>query len=183
MTPLTEKDGGTQGDHRVTALKFTLSKELNDAINAQKGDGKAVYRFDIYDGEGGKWSADTTELTGEVVSFELEERHTRYGGKITVYLVLSVLSNDQETEVELYSFPAVLRLKNLPSGVEKTGENTKAFLVLQKRLKPILKKQNSRQRSLELIQKLQCSQQKLLKLILKFHCSQQSRLQLLPKKR
>lgn len=123
MTPLTEKDGGTQGDHRVTALKFTLSKELNDAINAQKGDGKAVYRFDIYDGEGGKWSADTTELTGEVVSFELEERHTRYGGKITVYLVLSVLSNDQETEVELYSFPAVLRLKNLPSGVEKTGEN------------------------------------------------------------
>lgn len=123
MTPLTEKDGGTQGDHRVTELKFTLSKELNDAINAQKGDGKAVYRFDIYDGEGGKWSADTTELTGEVVSFELEERHTRYGGKITVYLVLSVLSNDQETEVELYSFPAVLRLKNLPSGVEKTGEN------------------------------------------------------------
>ena len=123
MTPLTEKDGGSQGDHRVTALKFTLSKELNDAINAQKGDGKAVYRFDIYDGEGGKWSADTTELTGEVVSFELEERHTRYGGKITVYLVLSVLSNDQETEVELYSFPAVLRLKNLPSGVEKTGEN------------------------------------------------------------
>ena len=81
MTPLTEKDGGTQGDHRVTALKFTLSKELNDAINAQKGDGKAVYRFDIYDGEGGKWSADTTELTGEVVGGKVIRRLNKKGYK------------------------------------------------------------------------------------------------------
>lgn len=130
ITPATEQFGGTQGDHRVTQLKFVLSEELYGAITDAAADGKAMYRFDVYDGEGGVWSSDAVELAYDTVSIELEERHTRFGGKITVYLVITALSEDNETEVELYSFPAVLRLKNRPEGVYQDGENYESVTAL-----------------------------------------------------
>ncbi len=130
ITPATEQFGGTQGDHRVTQLKFALSEELYGAITDAAADGKARYRFDVYDGEGGVWSSDAVELADDTVSIELEERHTRFGGKITVYLVITALSEDNEAEVELYSFPAVLRLKNRPEGVYQDGENYESVTAL-----------------------------------------------------
>ncbi len=122
ITPATEQFAGTQGDHRVTKLRFVLSQDLYDDITHSTTD-RVVYRFDVYDGEGGVWSSDTAELTGYKVSLELEERHTRHGGKITVYLVITALSSDNETQIELYSFPAVIRLKNRPEGTYQDGEN------------------------------------------------------------
>ncbi len=130
ITPATEQYGGTQGDHRVIQLKFALSEELYGGITDVSADGKAMYRFDVYDGEGGVWSSDAVELTDDTVSLELEERHTRFGGKITVYLVITSLSEDNETEVELYSFPAVLRLKNRPEGTHQDGENYESVTAL-----------------------------------------------------
>ena len=125
ITPATEQFGGTQGDHRVTSLSFALDDYLHDTIEdaAVEAGGKPMYRFDVYDGEGGMWSSDAAELTENIVSIELEERHTRHGGKVTIYLVFTVLSPDCETEIELYSFPAVLRLKNRPEGTYQDGEN------------------------------------------------------------
>ena len=60
---------------------------------------KTVYRFDVYDGAGGVWSS-KTETLSESVEMELEEKHTRQGGKITIYLVITILSNDNKTEME-----------------------------------------------------------------------------------
>lgn len=122
IAPATEQFAGTQGDHRVTKLEFVLSDNLCDDIRHATTD-KVMFRFDIYDGEGGVWRSNPQELDGNVLDIELEERHTRYGGKIAVYLVLTALSSKNETETELYSFPAVLRLKNRPNGASRDGEN------------------------------------------------------------
>ena len=125
ITPATEQFGGTQGDHKVTMIEFVTDDLLNDEITdyAEAINGKAMYRFDVYDGEGGIWSSEPKELEDYTLSMELEERHTRYGGKVTIYLVFTMLSSDCETEIELYSFPAVLRLKNRPEGTYQDGEN------------------------------------------------------------
>lgn len=123
VTPAAEQFVGTQGDHRVAEIAFTISDTLYSAITAAAESGKILYRFDVYDGEGGIWSSDALELTDPNLSIELEERHTRFGGKITVYLVITALSADNETEMELYSFPAVLRLNDKPEGIKKDGEN------------------------------------------------------------
>lgn len=125
ITPATEQFGGMQGDHKVTMIEFVTDDLLNDEITdyAEAINGKAMYRFDVYDGEGGIWSSEPKELEDYTLSMELEERHTRYGGKVTIYLVFTVLSSDCETEIELYSFPAVLRLKNRPEGTYQDGEN------------------------------------------------------------
>ena len=124
ITPATEQFGGTQGDHRVTVLNFILNPEFHQEIDELGAEGnKVMYRFDVYDGEGGIWSSEPKELEDYTLSMELEERHTRHGGKVTIYLVFTVLSSDCETEIELYSFPAVLRLKNRPEGTYQDGEN------------------------------------------------------------
>ena len=82
VTPAAEQFVGTQGDHRVAEIAFTISDTLYSAITAATKSGKILYRFDVYDGEGGIWSSDALELTDPNLSIELEERHTRFGGKI-----------------------------------------------------------------------------------------------------
>lgn len=123
INPATEIFCGTSGDHRVTSLRFTLSDNLKTAIAEQSLSAKTVYRFEIHNNEGCKWVSDTAQLDDNGIEIELEEKHTRYGGKITVYLVISVLTADNKTEIELYSFPALLRLKNRPDSVESDAEN------------------------------------------------------------
>ena len=125
VVPATEQFGGTQGDHRVTQLNYELKSELFDSILSAAGSGRVMCRFDVHDGEGGIWQSEPKPL-GENVQLVLEERHTHFGGKITVYLVITVLSEDNETEMELYSFPSVLRLKNRPEGTYQDGEDHKS---------------------------------------------------------
>lgn len=123
VTPATEQFGGTQGDHKVTTLEFVLADKLYATVTGESETGKIMYRFDVYDGEGGIWSSVPAEITENSVNLTLEEKHTRFGGKITVYLVLTVLSEDGATETELYSFPAVLRFNNKPDGTYQEGES------------------------------------------------------------
>ena len=130
VTPAAEQFVGSQGDHRVAEIAFTISDTLYSAITAAAKSGKVLYRFDLYDGQGGIWSSDATELSADTVSIELEERHTHYGGKITLYLVITALSEDNETEIELYSFPARLRLNNRPDGISQDGENYESITSL-----------------------------------------------------
>lgn len=126
ITPRMEQNGGMQGDHRVTKIKFNLSKKLLELVNNDASGNKTVYRFDVYDGEGGVWSS-KTETLSESVEMELEEKHTRQGGKITIYLVITILSNDNKTEMESYSFPAIIRFKNRPEGVSNDGGNLESI--------------------------------------------------------
>lgn len=135
ITPSTEQYAGTQGDHRVTKLSFALSNSLFSLVLNAAQNTKVMYRFDIYDGEGGVWSSDPKELLEANINVELEERHTRCGGKLTVYLVITALSQDNATEIELYSFPARLRLNNRPDGILQHGESYESMTSLSESAK------------------------------------------------
>ena len=121
ITPAKEQPGGTQGDHNATVLNIGVSDELFNLIMDNNDADKVMCRFDIYDGQGGVWQG-APQILQQNLSVVLEERHTRYGGKIIVYLVVTALSEDGETQMELYSFPMSLRLKNRPDGICREDE-------------------------------------------------------------
>ena len=135
VTPNFEQSAGTQGDHRATGLMFVISDSLYEKLTNTLLNARLMYRFDIYDGEGGLWSSEAKELNDKNIGFELEERHTRYGGKITVYTVITALTDNGETETELYSVPVVLRLANKPDGVLKNGESYESMTSLSESAK------------------------------------------------
>ena len=136
IAPAVKQFGGVQGEHRSTKAVFKLDSELYSAIVQQADDasGSAVYRIDGYDGEGGVSRSETSPLTGSEVSYYLEEWITRYGGTVKAVLVVSVLKDDT-TEMELYSFPALLQLKNLPAGTDTSGESYESMSTLSQAAK------------------------------------------------
>ena len=120
IVPASQQFGGTQGDHNATELKFTLSEPLRSAITSS-AQGAVVYRFDGYDGSGGVRSTEPQVLTQDPCVYVLEEWITRYGGKVQVYLVITDVTDG--TEMELYSFPAVLNIKDRPDGKPTDGSD------------------------------------------------------------
>ena len=120
IVPASQQFGGTQGDHNATELKFTLSEPLRSAITSS-AQGMVVYRFDGYDGSGGVRSTEPQVLTQDPCVYVLEEWITRYGGKVQVYLVITDVTDG--TEMELYSFPAVLNIKDRPDGKPTDGSD------------------------------------------------------------
>lgn len=131
ITPAVKQFGGVQGDHRSTEVIFELSPQLFSDIRTQAEElgGSAIYRIDGYDGEGGVARSETNLLTANEIPYYLEEWITRYGGTVRIVLVISLLK-DNTTEMELYSFPAILQLKNLPDGADTSGENYESMSTL-----------------------------------------------------
>lgn len=129
IEPAVKQFAGVQGDHKATELIFNIDTTLYESLTEQSLDGgKLIYRFDGYDGEGGLCRSDTRDLT-KTVTYPLEEWLTRFGGIVKVVLVISLLKDDL-TEMELFSFPALLQLKNLPEGTETDGESYESMSVL-----------------------------------------------------
>ena len=130
ISPSTKQRGGVQGDHRATEIVFLLEEMLYNNISEQAEGKRLIYRFDAYDGEGGVVRSDITDLTGNTIRYFLEKWLTKCGGIIKVVLVISIIQDDS-TEMELYSFPAILQLKNLPDGrvVEKEEYESISTLV------------------------------------------------------
>lgn len=130
ISPATVQPCGVQREHKATELVFNIANELYGKLLEQAGNGKLVYRFDGYNGEGSVENYDTTDLTSSSVSFLPEEKLTRYGGVIKVVLVITLVV-DEKTEMELYSFPALLRLKTLPEGrTVESSENYESISTL-----------------------------------------------------
>jgi len=120
IIPATEQFAGSQGDIKATEIKFILSDELISSLPAIAS---LLFRFDGYDGEGNvlRGASFSVQSDTKELSYILPEAVTRYGGRICVYLIISVIV-DGSTEMELYSFPALMRLNSLPSGGETSGE-------------------------------------------------------------
>lgn len=122
LTPAFERSGGTQSDHKVTALQFELSNTLYESLLGQIGDGRAVYRFDCYDGEGALHSGETNELlSAQLKPYELEYWVTKFGGKLTVCVIISII-NSENTMLEFLNCEAKLNLKNLPDAIFEDDE-------------------------------------------------------------
>ena len=127
ISPASVQRAGLQGEHNATKLIFYISQEFAEALGAH-GE-KVVYRFEAHTGTGEKNSTVPAEIQiseGAVkdfaVKYNLENWLTRAGGNISVYLIFSILSAD-ETLVDLYSYPARLRLEAVPDGKYTDGKN------------------------------------------------------------
>ncbi len=129
ILPSSQQFGGVQGEHRATVLVFTLEDDLFEKISASAEGNRVVYRFEAYDGAGGVRATEPLDLVDGALQFYLEEWQTRFGGNVSVFLVITEVMNDS-TEMELYSFPAVLRLKSRPDGEAVEGENYESVSTL-----------------------------------------------------
>lgn len=130
ISPAVKQFAGSQSEHKATEVEFNLDESLYRSLTEQSANGgKLIYRFDGYDGIGGVCSSDTSVLESSKVNYLLEEWLTRYGGVAKVILVISLLKDDL-TEMELFTFPALLQLKNLPEGTETDGESYESMSVL-----------------------------------------------------
>ena len=131
ITPATQQAAGVQGDHKSTEIIFNVETELYQSVTQQATEqsGTAIYRIDGYDAEGGVCRSETKTLSNYNILYYMEEWLTRYGGNVKIVLVISILKNNT-TEMELFSFPALLKLKNLPDGKDTSGENYESMSTL-----------------------------------------------------
>ncbi len=121
--------GGIQGEHNATKLVFAVSDELAEVLYEKSNRDKLVYRFEAHTGTGEKNSTVPEEIQisdGALKEFDLEYKLenwlTRNGGNISVYLIFSVLVSD-ETLIDLYSYPARLKLEGVPDADYTDGQN------------------------------------------------------------
>lgn len=128
ITPATEQKVSIQTEHAAAELCFTLQSDLFAKLNEENG--TAVYRFDCYDGVGGNVKTESRELTENVVKLTVEESITRHGGKVTVYLVITVINSEGKTSLEFLSAPARLRIEQIPNAVSDNGESKESFSTL-----------------------------------------------------
>lgn len=113
IKPATIQDGGIQGDHKKTELRFDFNDELYNHLQIAKNNGRLVYRFDATDGEGTVHHSDTADLTGRRVSYPLEYTVTCHGGLVKVELIITLVNGEESTEV-LHTKVAELKLTFAP---------------------------------------------------------------------
>lgn len=150
--PSNIQNGGIQGDHRVTVLEFNIGADIVGAVKTVLDQNperrRWCCRFDSYDGAGAVIACDPIamnypeDISSVTVPYLLEERLTRYGGNIQIYLVITLIeavtgdgANIEETEAELYSFPALLRLTQKPDARQGEGESYESMTTLAERAK------------------------------------------------
>ena len=135
ISPSNSVFGGTQRDHNPTRVDFHINSALKSALvsEAEEKSGTVYYRFDVYDGDENIIRVESEELGNKsTVSLPLTENITRNGGRITVYLVFTIISvtgeGEDKTELNLFSFPAHLSLNNLPNAYIEGDHNARDSL-------------------------------------------------------
>ncbi|MBR7132338.1 MAG: hypothetical protein IKD04_02285 [Clostridia bacterium] len=132
ISPAAIQKGGVQNDHLATSLKFVLDNPLRTKLSELGSGGTLYYRFDGYDGAGGKSSTVPQELNlseTEALIYPIESRLTQYGGTIRVFLVITLVKDDK-TEMEAYSYEVKLILKSLPEAGDVSGETPESITTL-----------------------------------------------------
>lgn len=115
ITPATEQRIGIQGEHAASEIVFNIESGLYQNLLVKKGESnRLIYRFDIYDGFGEKIQTDTNDLTSMIIAFPIGGNITKNGGKVTVYLVVSMYDSEHKTEMDLISYPARLSFEDTP---------------------------------------------------------------------
>ena len=140
ISPATMQRGGLQGEHCATTLNFNLDEDFKSelAVYSEKGGETTLYyRFEAHTSTGLKNSTVPQVLYlggyGRFVTLEypLENWLTRDGGNIRVYLIFSALNvDDGQTQVDLFSYPALVHLDNVPEAEYTDGENYESISLL-----------------------------------------------------
>ena len=130
ISPSTEQEVGMQGEHRATMLEFCIEPDLYGKLQDECTiEDKLVYRFDCFDSAGGSVKTDTANLDSNFVRLVLDENITRNGGKVSVYLIVTKIRADN-TELEVLSRPAKLRLCYVPQSESENGDSVPSISTL-----------------------------------------------------
>lgn len=136
ITPSTLQRGGLQGEHNATELVFKVENSLVEKLLQASQGGTIYYRFEGHTGIGLKNSTLPVVLNipedysdGFTLNYLLENWLTREGGNIAVYLIFSIISK-AETLVDIYSYPARLKLEAVPDGKYTDGKNYESMAKL-----------------------------------------------------
>ena len=124
IKPATIQDGGIQGDHKKTELRFDFDDVLYNHLKDIASNGKLVYRFDATDGEGTVHHSDTAVLTGRRVTYPLEYTVTCHGGLVKVELIITHITGEQSNEV-LHTKAAEMKLTFAPYS---TGDKSQPYI-------------------------------------------------------
>ena len=140
ISPATVQKGGLQGEHRATTLQFELDRDfrnnLDPEIAIKPVADKIYYRFEAYTSTGLKNSTTPVYMDfdglGQIITLEypLENWLTRDGGNIRVYLIFSGENVDDAQTIDLYTYPALLRLDAVPDAEFTDGENYESITTL-----------------------------------------------------
>lgn len=136
IEPLAVQRGGLQGEHNATGLIFSISSGLLTKLSDLETVGNRIlYRFEAYTGTGLKSSTVPkvldTESIETALTYPLEHWLTREGGNIRVYLIFSVLdAASSDTLMDLYTYPALIRLEAVPEAEFTDGENYDSLATL-----------------------------------------------------
>lgn len=151
VSPASIQSAGVQNDMNVTELIFDFEAVKSGIMISGK---ELRYRFDCVDGAGGKFSTIANEVDYETptASFLIGERLTRYGGNVSVCLVLTRIGKNKQgedvTEAEMYCHPVNIRLKALPQGHHTDGGDRESITTLAENTKAAAEKASiSAQRS------------------------------------
>ncbi len=131
ISPTLAQSGGIQGEHNATSVEFLIEPSLLLKIQHEAKDSTPLYRIDAFTQDGKKISTEPKELTTDLITFPLSNQLTQSGADIKICLVISILNNNQ-TLVDLYSFPANLSLVHLPRASEVQQEEYSSLTELYK---------------------------------------------------
>ena len=129
--------GGVQGEHNATEIIFKMDSSLISALNKLTAEGKTFhYRFDGYDGAGGKMppTQPISFVPGEIdteteFSYSLEHQLTKCGGTVQIFFVITLVDSEN-TEFELYAYSVKMTLKALPTGKDTKKEEYESISTL-----------------------------------------------------
>ena len=138
VSPASIQSAGVQNDMNVTELIFDFEAVKSGIMINGK---ELRYRFDCVDGAGGKFSTESNEVDYETfkAEFVIGEALTRYGGNVSLCLVLTRIGTNKQgedvTEAEMYCHPVNIRLKALPQGHHTDGGDRESITTRAKNTK------------------------------------------------
>lgn len=132
ISPTLAQSGGVQGEHNATSVEFLIDPSLLLKIQHEAKNSIPFYRIDAFTLDGKKISTEPKELVSDLITFELSNQLTQSGADIKIHLVISILS-DNETLVDLYSYPATLTVLSLPSSQKVQTEEYSGITELYKK--------------------------------------------------
>lgn len=144
IKPAVLQCGGIQCEHNATELVFSFKDEFREQLAAlREPDGfeDFYYRFEAYTGSGIKGftepqilyvrDKEISETNPLMVTYPLENWLTRDGGNVKVYLVISYIdTQNSETLMDIYTYPAFLKLEPIPDGEISPEEDYKSMPTL-----------------------------------------------------
>ena len=141
ISPASVQKGGVQGEHCATKIVFNIDAKLRELLADKKPNGAEsfYYRFEAHTGSGTKANTEPKKIEVKnlnSVEYELENWLTRDGGNIRVYLVISYINaQNSETLMDLYTYPAFLKLEPVPDAELTDGENYESLTTLSESAK------------------------------------------------